>query len=207
MPHEAPTARVRRLYDRQAPRYDRMIAVPEALLFGGGRQWACGQATGAVLEVAIGTGRNLDAYPGEVQLTGIDLSTRMLERARDRAAALGRDVDLHVADAQDLPFGDDAFDTVVCTLGLCSIPDDRQAVRQMHRVLRPGGRLLLLEHVRSPIRAVRIGQELLEPLFLVLQQDHLLREPRDAVECAGFEVERLHRSKLGIVERLAARKP
>jgi ubiquinone/menaquinone biosynthesis C-methylase UbiE len=198
---------VRRLYDRQASRYDRMIAVVEALLFGGGRQWACGRASGEVLEVAVGTGRNLAIYPADVRLTGIDLSPRMLDRARDRAAALGRDVDLRVADAQDLPFADAVFDTVVCTLGLCSIPDERAAVREMHRVLRPGGRLLLLEHVRSPIRAVRIGQELVEPLFLALQQDHLLREPRDAVTSAGFEIDQLHRSKLGLVERLAARKP
>jgi ubiquinone/menaquinone biosynthesis C-methylase UbiE len=116
--------------------------------------------------VAVGTGRNLAIYPADVRLTGIDLSPRMLDRARDRAAALGRDVELRVADAQDLPFADEVFDTVVCTLGLCSIPDERAAVREMHRVLRPGGRLLLLEHVRSPIRAVRIGQELVEPLFL-----------------------------------------
>jgi ubiquinone/menaquinone biosynthesis C-methylase UbiE len=206
MVREGSTARVRRLYDRQAPRYDRMIALFEALLFAGGRQWACGEAAGEVLEVAIGTGRNLGAYPADVRLTGIDLSPRMLDRARGRAAALARDADLRVADAQDLPFGDETFDTVVCTLGLCSIPDERQAVREMHRVLRPGGRLLLLEHVRSPIRAVRIGQELVEPLFLALQEDHLLREPRDAVLCAGFAVDQLHRSKLGLVERLAAHK-
>ena len=130
----------------------------------------------------------------------------MLAVARDKAAGLGLDADLRVGDAQSLPFGDESFDTVVCTLGLCSIPDERGAVREAWRVLRPGGRLLLLEHVRSPVRAVRVAQELLEPLFLAVARDHLLREPADAVDCAGFEIDGLQRSKRGIVERLSARK-
>lgn len=201
------TARVRRLYDRTAAAYDRWIVPVERALLGGGRAWACRPAVGRVLEVAIGTGRNLAAYPEGLRVTGVDLSPEMLDRARVRAAALGRPVDLRVADAQALPFPDDTFDTVVCTLGLCSIPDDRRAVREMARVLRPGGSLRLLEHVRSPLRPVRIGQELVEPLFLAAAQDHLLREPADAVECAGLEIEELHRAKLGLVERLSARAP
>lgn len=201
------TVRVRRLYDRMAPRYDRAIAVMERVLFAGGRSWACSTADGEVLEVAIGTGRNLPEYPPAVRVTGIDLSPAMLEIATRRAASLGMSVDLRVADAQALPLPDGQFDIVVCTLGLCSIPDERRAVQEMYRVLRPGGRLVLMEHVRSPIRLVRIAQEVVEPLFLALQQDHLLREPCDAVECAGFSVEELHRSKLGLVERLAGRKP
>ena len=96
---------------------------------------------------------------------------------------------------------------MVSTLGLCSIPDERRAVAEAWRVLRPGGRLLLLEHVRSPVRAVRIGQELLEPLFLWAQCDHLLREPLEVVRCQGFAIDGLVRSKRGIVERLAACKP
>jgi ubiquinone/menaquinone biosynthesis C-methylase UbiE len=201
------TARVRVAYERLAPRYDRMIAVFERLLFAGGREWACARARGRVLEIAAGTGRNLAHYPPDVQVVGTDLSPRMLHLAKQRRRALGRSAELIVTDAQDLPFPDTSFDTVVCTLGLCSIPDERRAVAEAWRVLRPGGRLLLLEHVRSPLRAVRIGQELVEPLFLWCQRDHLLREPLDAVTCSGFELEQLERSKLGIVERLAARKP
>lgn len=207
MSPDAPTRRVRKRYDRMAPRYDQLMDLIDRLLFAGGRRWVCQQAEGEVLEVAIGTGRTLPAYPEGVHLTGIELAPAMVEIARERAAALGRECDLRVGDAQALPFPARRFDTVVCTLSLCSIPDERRAVQEMWRVLRPGGRLLLLEHVRSPVRAVRIGQELIEPLFLWLQRDHLLREPLDTVECVGFEVEQLHRSKLGIVERLSARKP
>ncbi|TMM05586.1 MAG: methyltransferase domain-containing protein, partial [Actinobacteria bacterium] len=104
-------------------------------------------------------------------------------------------------------FPDESFDTVTCTLALCTIPDDRAAVAEAMRVLRPGGRLVLLEHVRSPVLPVRLGERLLEPLFLRLEHDHLTREPLDRVRAAGFVVERLERSKLGIVERLTARKP
>lgn len=195
------------MYDRLAPRYDRTIRLWEWLLFSDGRRWVGDRADGEVLEIALGTGRNLPFYREDVRLVGIDLSPRMLAVAGERAGSVGLDADLRVADAQGLPFEDSRFDTVVCTLGLCSIPDERQAVSEAWRVLRPGGRLVLLEHVRSPVRAVRIGQELLEPLFLLLQRDHLLREPAEAVQSAGFVIDELQRSKLGIVEQLSAHKP
>jgi SAM-dependent methyltransferase len=74
-----------------------------------------------------------------------------------------------------------------CTLGLCTIPDDRAAVREAKRVLRPGGRFVLLEHVRSPLRAIRAGERLLEPIMLHFQHDHLLREPLEHLQAEGFE--------------------
>lgn len=199
-----PTARVRRIYDKQAPHYDRIIAVAERLLFGGGRGWACRQAQGRVLEVGIGTGRNLSYYRPDVELTGIDLSPAMLERARNSAERLGRPVDLRVADAQRLPFPDASFDTVLATLTLCSIPDDVTAVSQMARVLRRGGRLVLLDHAASPIPAVRAVQRVLDPAFVWLAADHLLREPEVAVSAAGLVIDELTRSKGGIVTRLRA---
>jgi ubiquinone/menaquinone biosynthesis C-methylase UbiE len=201
------TERVRRLYDESASRYDRKITVPERLLFGSGRQWAAGQAVGRTLEVAAGTGRNLAHYGQGVSLTAVDLSAAMLELARQRAAAVGRKVELSVADAQALPFDTAQFDTVVATLALCSIPDDRAGVAEMARVLKPGGRLVLLDHVRSPHAPVRAVQRGLEPLFLRLEADHLLRQPEQRVTEAGLHIEQCERSKLGLVLRLAARKP
>lgn len=101
----------------------------------------------------------------------------------------------------------ESFDTVVITLALCTIPDDRRAVAEVSRVLKPGGHLLLLEHVRSPSLPVRLGQRLLNPLAVRFEADHLLRDPLDYVGSEGFAVERVERSKWGIVERVIARKP
>jgi ubiquinone/menaquinone biosynthesis C-methylase UbiE len=201
------TERVLRLYEKEAPKYDRQMRFFEWLLFGNGREWVCSQAEGEVLEIAVGTGRNLPYYPDGVRLSGVELSPAMLEIARTRARELGREIDLRVGDAQALEFPDESFDSVVCTLSLCTIPDDRAAVAEVRRVLRPGGRFLLLEHVRSPLLPIRTAERLLEPLMLRFEADHLTREPLDNLRAEGFAIERLERSKLGIVERVAARKP
>jgi ubiquinone/menaquinone biosynthesis C-methylase UbiE len=204
---EPSSAPVRRHYDKTAARYDRQIKFFERVLFGEGRQWVCSQAEGDVLELAVGTGRNLRHYPPDVRLVGIELSPAMLEIAQREAAAVGREADLRVGDAESLDFPDESFDTVTCTLSLCTIPDDRAAVAEVMRVLRPGGRFIALEHVRSPVGPVRAVQRLLDPLMVRLEHDHLLREPLDHLTAVGFDVERVERSKLGIVERVSARKP
>jgi ubiquinone/menaquinone biosynthesis C-methylase UbiE len=203
----AETERVRRIQDKEAPRYDRQISFFERILFGGGRRWVCSQAEGDVLELAVGTARNLPFYPDDARLTGVELSPEMLAIARRRAEDLGRDLDLRLGDVQALEFPDERFDTVVCTLGLCTIPDDRKAAAEAHRVLRPGGRFRLMEHVRSPSLPVRAVERLLDPLSVRFQGDHLVRDPLDYLATAGFEIERVERSKWGIVERVAARKP
>lgn len=200
------TERVRAIYEEVADKYDRLIGLPERLLFKGGRQWVCSRACGEVLEIALGTGRNLSHYPRGVRITSVELSPAMLELARRRAVELDIKADLREGDAQTLPFADESFDTVVSTLSLCTIPDDRRAVAEAARVLRPGGRLLLLEHVRSPNAAVRAVQRLLDPLTVRFQADHLLREPLHHLQGEGFDVELLERSKWGIVEQTAARK-
>ena len=201
------TKRVLRLYEKEAPKYDRQMRFFEWLLFGSGREWVCSQAEGEVLEIAVGTGRNLPYYLDGVRLSGVELSPAMLEIARTRAREVGREIDLRVGDAQALEFPDESFDSVVCTLSLCTIPDDRAAVAEVRRVLRPGGRFLLLEHVRSPLLPIRTAERLLEPLMLRFEADHLTREPLEHLRAEGFAIERLERSKLGIVERVAARKP
>jgi ubiquinone/menaquinone biosynthesis C-methylase UbiE len=201
------TERVLRLYEKEAPKYDRQMRFFEWLLFRNGREWVCSQAEGELLEIAVGTGRNLPYYPDGVRLSGVELSPAMLEIARTRARELGREIDLRVGDAQALEFPDESFDSVVCTLSLCTIPDYRAAVAEVRRVLRPGGRFFLLEHVRSPLLPIRTAERLLEPLMLRFEADHLTREPLEHLRAEGFAIERLERSKLGIVERVAARKP
>jgi ubiquinone/menaquinone biosynthesis C-methylase UbiE len=201
------TSRVRAVQDKHAAGYDRQIAFFERILFGDGRVWVCSQARGRTLELAAGTARNLPFYPPEVELTGVELSPEMLALARRRAQELGHPADLRLGDVQSLEFEDESFDTVTCTLGFCTIPDTTSAAREAYRVLRPGGQLLMLEHVRSPIRSVRGGQRLLEPLAARFEADHLLREPLDYLPAVGFQIDEVRRSKWGIVERLRAHKP
>src|SRR5215211_2714770 len=98
------TERTRRIWDKRAPTYDRTMGLVEKLLLGDGRAWVCSRAAGDVLEVAVGTGRNFALYPAYIRLTAIELSPRMLEIARARAGAVGREVDLREGDAQALPF-------------------------------------------------------------------------------------------------------
>jgi ubiquinone/menaquinone biosynthesis C-methylase UbiE len=201
------TDRVRRIFDKQAPKYDRSMARFERIFFSGNREWACSQAEGEVLEIAVGTARNLEHYPDGVRLTGVELSPEMARLGRERAQELGREIDMRVGDAEALDFPAESFDTVVCTYGLCTIPNDRAAIREAKRVLRPGGRILLAEHVRSPNRTVRAIQRLIDPLANRFGGDHLLREPLEPLVDEGFEVEGLQRSKAGFVELVAARKP
>lgn len=198
--------RLRRRWDKQAGSYDRQMGFWDRKLFGSTRQWICEQARGQVLEVAVGTGLNLEHYPTQVTVTGIDLSPGMLAIARGRADRLGRSVQLHEGDAQQLDFPDASFDTVVCTFSLCAIPDDRQAVAQMVRVLRPGGTLLLADHVVSTSRPMRLLQRLLEVITIPLGEEHFRRRPIRHVHEQGLSIQRHDRFKVGIVERLAAGK-
>lgn len=198
--------RLRRYWDKQADSYDKAMTAADRYFFGDTRQWVCGQATGSVLEVAIGTGLNLPHYPDHVRLTGVELSPAMLAIARQRSVDLGREVELREGDAQSLDLPDGAFDTVVCTFSLCAIPDHRQALVEMSRVLRPGGLLLLADHVEAAPRLVRAVQWLIELASVPLAEEHWRRRPIQQVRAMGFTVERHDRFKLGIVERLAARK-
>jgi ubiquinone/menaquinone biosynthesis C-methylase UbiE len=194
-------------WDKQASRYDRGMKFWDRHLFGASRPWACGRAAGNVLEVAIGTGRNLPYYPEGIRLTGIDWSASMLAIAARRAAALGREADLRPGDAGALEFADGSFDTVVCTLGLCAVPDDRRAVTEMARVLRPGGRLVLVDHVAAVARLLCGLQWLFERISVPVADEHFRRRPLTHVRDLGFQIEEAERFKLGIVERIAARKP
>lgn len=202
-------AKRRRAWDKQSGSYDKQIDWFERHVFGtDNRSWACSRATGETLEVAVGTGLNLPFYGPDVRLTAIDLSPAMLEIARKRAAELGREADMREGDAHQLPFEDASFDSVVCTLSLCNIPDPDRAVGEMKRVLRPGGRLILVDHIRSESKIVYALQKLMEFFSIRVDGDHMTRRPREQVERHGFQIEECDRFKWGgIVERISATNP
>lgn len=204
---EGSTAKARRVWDTFAPRYDSGMRFIEWVQFGGGREWVCSRARGDVLEVAVGTGRNLPLYPAEATVTGVELSPAMLAQARLRARELAHPVSLAEGDAQALPFADGSFDTVVCTLSLCAIPDDRTALAEMWRVLRPGGRLLLLDHIGSTWPPILAIQRLVEKRTIRTTGEYQTRRPRLTAESIGFTTAETERLKAGTVERLAAIKP
>lgn len=201
---ETPTAKQRRVWDESAPGYDKQIAFFERFLFPGSRDWIGQRATGRVLEVAVGTGRSLEHYPSDVTVTGVELSPQMLARARERAARAGREADLREGDAAALPVADASFDTVVCALALCTIPDPVGAIGEMHRALVPGGRLLLLDHVGSSWPPIYAAQWLAERFTARLAGEYFTRRQLPLVREAGFEVLETERLKAGVVERIHA---
>lgn len=197
---------LRRYYERYAASYDGWMRYYDRAMLGDGRRRLCARTRGRTLELAVGTGLNLVHYPCDVELTGIDLTPAMLGIAARRAQQLGREVTLQRGDAHALEFPDNHFDTVVATLLLSTIPDCRRAASEAWRVLKPGGGLLLLDHVRSPVAPVRWAERLLDPLLARFTGVHLLRDPLDYLGAVGFTVERCARSRGGIIEAVVARK-
>jgi ubiquinone/menaquinone biosynthesis C-methylase UbiE len=194
------------VWDKSAPHYDKQIAIFEKLI-GGGREWLISRARGRVLEVAVGTGRNFPHYPPETTVTGIELSPAMLAIARRRATDLGRDFDLQEGDAEHLPWDDASFDTVVCALSLCTIPDPVTAIGEMKRILVPGGRLLLLDHIGSSWPPVYAAQWLVEQVTGRAAGEYFTRRQLPLVQAAGFQIVETERLRAGTAERIYAVKP
>jgi ubiquinone/menaquinone biosynthesis C-methylase UbiE len=167
------------------------------------RAWVTGGAEGRTLDLGTGTGRNLHGYPAGVRAVGVDPHADALAWARRRAPG----VPLVVARAEALPFRDGAFDTVVAGLVLCSVDDPDGALAEVRRVLRPGGTLRLLEHVRLAGLRGRL-QDLVQPAWTAVAGGcHPNRETEAAVARAGFEIADGTRRARGTLRRLAARAP
>ncbi len=191
-------------YDGFARWYDLAEGIPELLGLSKLRRNLLNRASGRILEIAIGTGKNLKYYPKDSQVTAVDLSPKMLEIARKRASGLGINVSFVVMDAESLEFPDMSFDTVVDSLSLCTFPDPVAALIEMSRVCRKGGRILLLEHGRSDREWVGRFQDRRADAHAKKLCCHWTREPLDLVQLAGLKPISVSRKFLGIFHIIEA---
>jgi len=193
-------------YDARADEYEQKLWFDQHILgVARLRKQIMSKAHGTILDVACGTGLNFPLFPPSSKITATDLSPRMLEIARQKAAQLNLNVNSKVMDAQHLEFPDESFDTVVSTLSTCTFPDPVQALREMGRVCRAGGQILLLEHGRSSWGWLANYQE--RHAFGHYQANAGCRwhqEPLDLVRAAGLQVLSSKRSRLGIFHSIVA---
>jgi ubiquinone/menaquinone biosynthesis C-methylase UbiE len=178
--------------------YDPMTARAERDGLGAHRQTLLAQARGDVLEIGGGTGANLGYYGEEVRtLTIVEPEKPMAQRLQKRITERKPDAKLLRAPAEDLPFNDDSFDTVVSTLVLCTVDDQPRSLRELRRVLRPGGRLLFIEHVRADDPKVARLQDRMLPINVRFGHGcHCNRPTLDGIRTAGFEVTELEHDTL-----------
>ena len=203
----ARSERLRKQWDSQAATYDQRLAPLERRYLAASRAWVCRRAVGDTLELAVGTGLNFPHYRDDVTLTGVDWSEQMVATAERRAGRLLRPVTLAKADVTDLPFADSRFDTVVSTFALCCVPDEQAALAEAIRVLRPGGRLLLADHVVAGNVLLRGLQHVVELVSVPWQGEHYTRRPLVTARRLGVEVVDSERLTHGMIERVDARTP
>lgn len=193
-------------YNRISPIYELIDLPLELLFFRKWREEALSGLSGKVLEVGVGTGRNLKYYPSGCSVTGIDNSKGMLEHAREKAANM-RNVTLLLMDAEHMEFPDNSFDYVVITFVLCTIPDPVKALKEMRRVLKSSGELIALEHVHSSYPLIALFEDLINPFLFFLLGDHTTRHTLKNIEEAGFTVKEAKKMAFKDVFRKIRAKP
>jgi len=179
----------RRRYNRIAFLYDFMESPIERLRFASWRKKLTDRIVGPrALEVGVGTGKNIPYYSADVQITAIDLSPRMLERAGRTAMKLNLNVELLEMDAQDLAFPDHSFDTVFATFVFCSVPDPVMGFRELKRVCKPDGRLLLLEHMRPDNPILGFIFDVFNPMIVRMMGANINRKTINNIRQAGWQI-------------------
>ena len=201
------TDEVRRKYDRVAWMYDFMESPMEFFSFADFRRDLLSQARGKILEIGVGTGKNLPWYPPGADLTGIDVSPRMLERARKKAEERGMHPRLEVMDVEKMAFPDRTFDTTVSTFVFCSVLHPQRGLAEIRRVLKKGGTALFLEHVRSENTLAGAVMDLVNPVINALVGPHINRRTVDFIEEAGFEILSVENRGGKIIKKIVARNP
>lgn len=179
---------IRRRYDRLAPWFDSLEGFLEGLIFRRLRKKLWAQAQGQhILEVGVGTGKNFGFYPADTSITAIDFSPKMLQQAERKRDRKQLAIDLALMDVQTLCYADNSFDTVVASFVFCSVPKPRKGLKELYRVLKPGGQLLLLEHVLSSNKVMAFMMNLINPLVVRLVGANINRETIKNVQACPFK--------------------
>ena len=195
----------RKRYDRLAFCYDFLEAPMERIGFASWRPKILNRIRGGrILEVGVGTGKNLPYYPEGLTVDAIDISPRMLERARKRATLLNLSVKFQEMDVQELTFPDKVFDTIFATFVFCSVPDPVKGLRELLRVCKPEGKLLLMEHMRPGNRVLGFLFDRFNPLVVRMMGANINRKTLDNIRNAGWRIHSEERLLSDIVRLIEA---
>jgi ubiquinone/menaquinone biosynthesis C-methylase UbiE len=193
-------------WDKLAPRFDTMASAGAEKRWGPDKSALFAQMEGKVLFLALGTGLDIPHFPKGLDITVLDISPRMIEFAQERMAAYDGTIEAHVMDVHDMPFPDDTFDMVVTSCTFCSVPRPVEGLKALHRVLKPGGKLLMFEHTGSRWYPFRYMMNLMTLITRKLGPD--MNRPTVAnVRAAGFRISEVRNVFLDVVKTIKAVKP
>jgi phosphatidylethanolamine/phosphatidyl-N-methylethanolamine N-methyltransferase len=193
--------------DYSATTYDRFMAPLEWLGLQAWRRQMLRSVEPPILEIGVGTGASLRWYPETALVVAMDREASMVGPARDRARMVERPTAIGQMDVQYLAFRDQVFSCVVTSLVFCSVADPLRGLYEVRRVLRPGGRLFMLEHVRPAHPLLGGLADILDaPWHSFSQECHLNRRTADTVMAAGFTLELVHSKLFGAINLIVARK-
>jgi len=182
------TDKTKQRYDRIAPYFDALEGFLEGLFFSQWRKVLWQKVQGEhVLEVGVGTGKNFPYYPKDTRVTAIDFSDKMLERAQKKKQRNKLSVELELMDVESLCYADNSFDTVIATFVFCSVPQPHKGLQELYRVCKPGGQVLLLEHVLSTKPMMAKMMNLMNPLIVMMFGANINRQTVKSVQSCGFE--------------------